>query len=180
MRHCPHPSLKVMAIGSTAYRCEECNWTFDIVTANAQPLHNRVLGDMMNMLHFVKEFGVGSFEEVLRTPIGQYDKTPQKPAIPEGVSIAQAIPLVDEVDVTAEDGGKAELAALLDQVWVSDEERERRLKQLKGIAVLNDGQKRELDAGSSDEQPKLDDGKPGHRRRAKVHPLQEGQHTPVP
>lgn len=178
-RTCPHSSLKAMAVGGSAYRCEDCNYTFDIVAANMQPLHNRVLGDMMNMLHFVKEFGVGSFEEVLRTPIGQYDKTPQKPAIPDGMSIAQALLLMDEVDVTAPDGGKAQVKALLDQVWVSDEERQRRLDQLAGKAVLSHGQKRELDAGNGS--PQLSAGEPPKRHpRAKVRALPEREHPPVP
>ena len=175
-RACPHPSLKAMSIGGSTYRCEQCNYTFDIVAANMQPLHNRVLGDMLNMLHFAKEFGVGAFEEVLRTPIGQYDKSAQKPVLPDGVSMVQALLLMDEVDINAVDGGKAQLAALLNDVWVNDEERDRKAKQLAGQAVPGYGQTRGLDAGNSDERPKLKRGK----RPPKVQALPEPEHAPVP
>ena len=134
-RICSHPNLVAMSIGGSAYRCTECNYSFDIVAANMQPLHNRVLGDMFNVLHFAKEFGGFALQEVLRTPIGQYDSSPHKPAIPDGHTIFDALLLLDQVDVTVADGGKGQVAALLEQVWTNDQERLRKRLQLEGKAA---------------------------------------------
>jgi hypothetical protein len=175
-RKCPHPSLKVLAIGDNCYRCEECNWTYDIVTSNMQPLHNRILGSMMYMLHFVKEFGVGPFEEILRTPIGQYDGGPHKPAIPDGVGMMQSLLMMDSVNVKTDDKGDAELKMILDKFWVSLEERDRRQKQMDGKGVPGSGDQitqRGLNAGSSEERPELAGGNKGKRKKPKVRSLSE-------
>ncbi len=114
---CPHNELTALATGGTWYRCKQCNYALDIVAANMQPLHSLVQGSLLNALHFAKEFGASSLFEVARTPIGQYDGAPHKPVLPEGVSMIEALALLDQVDVTAEDGGKAELKQLLEEVW---------------------------------------------------------------
>ena len=169
-RTCPHPNLVAMSIGGSTYRCTECNYTFDIVAANMQPLHNRVLGDMFNVLHFAKEFGGFALQEVLRTPIGQYDSTPHKPAIPDGHTILDALLLMDQIDVTLPDGGKAQVAQLMDRVWTNEQERLRKQLQLEGKAApsgslggLLEGNGRDPEQLHAGERPKRQ-----RRSRAKV------------
>ena len=121
---CDHPSLKALSIGGTWYRCEKCNYALCIVSAYAQPLHSVVIGGILNALHFAKEFGGASLQEVLRRPIGQYDGTLQKPALPEGMDFSDAVAALEGIDVNAEDGGAAQLQTMLDEVWVAPKQRE--------------------------------------------------------
>jgi hypothetical protein len=127
---CPHPRMVALSIGGNWYRCEECNYAFDIVAAYAQPVHNLVIGSMLNTLHFAKEYGANSLQEVLRTAIGQYDGTPQKPVLPEGMSFEDTLEALESVNVNTEDGGDKQLKALVDNVWVTDEARTKRLGEL--------------------------------------------------
>lgn len=129
-RTCAHSRLTALSIGGNWYRCEECNYAFDIVAAYQQPLHNLILGGVLNALSFSKEFGAFALQEVLRTPIGQYDKSNHKPALPEGMSFTDAVMALEGVDIHAEDGGKAQLQQVLERFWVSEKERERRAKEL--------------------------------------------------
>jgi hypothetical protein len=127
---CPHPRMVALSIGGNWYRCEDCNYAFDIVAAYAQPLHNLVIGGLLNALHFAKEHGTNALQEVLRTPIGQYDGTPQKPVLPEGMDFEDTVAALEAVNVNAEDGGHAQLSALVDTLWVSDKSRAKRIKEL--------------------------------------------------
>jgi hypothetical protein len=116
-RSCTHPTLRELVQGSNWYRCEECNYALFIMTAFQQPLHNVVLQGVMNALHFSKEFGVGALQEVLRRPIGQYDGSEQKPALPEGMSLSDTLMALEEIDVTASDGGERQLRSLISARW---------------------------------------------------------------
>ena len=133
-RRCTHPHLTELAIGGSWYRCDDCNYAFNIVASSMQPLHNLVIGGILNALHFAKEYGGDSFNEVLRTPIGQYDGTSHKPAIPEGMTFADAIAALEVIDVNSEDHGQAELREVLESQWagpkeraLADKQRDRRL-----------------------------------------------------
>ena len=105
--------------------------------------------------------------------------------------MAQALLLMDSVDVTVPDGGRAELKQLLDKVWVSDEERLRKRLQLAGQAVPSGSlalaggfvhNAGELHGGNSDESKRLGAGNSHSKRRRKpsLHPVQESTNTPVP
>jgi hypothetical protein len=120
---CPHPHLVNLAIGGNWYRCTECNYAFDIVSAYVQPLHSLVIGGMLNALHFAKEFGSESFMEVLRRPIGQYDSKAHKPVLPEGMTFWDALKALDQIDVNSEDQGKGQLQQMLEELWVGPKER---------------------------------------------------------
>jgi len=132
-RKCPHRTLTALSIGGNWYRCADCNYAFDIVAAYQQPLHSLAIGSIMNALHFAKEFGSSSLQEVLRTPIGQYDGMSQKSALPEGMDFSQAAAALDTVNVNSLDGGDAELKELLESFWVSDESRAKRHKEIEGM-----------------------------------------------
>lgn len=133
-RRCTHPSLKALAIGGSWYRCEECNYAYCIVSGFMQPLHQVVRGSLLMALGFAKEHGMHALQEVARRPGGQYDGTAHKPVLPEGMSFSDAAWLLDEViDVNVPDGGRAQLTALQDEVWVAPKERAIREKQLAGI-----------------------------------------------
>jgi hypothetical protein len=156
-RKCDHPSLKVVARGGIVYRCLECNYAFHITGSYQQPLHHEVIQGAFTMLTFAKEFGMDSLGEVLRRPIGQSDKSPHKPVLPEGMSFADVLYALEEVDVeNTEDGGAKQLSALFDQLWVSDEERAKRRKALEGVdphrrtQVPGVTDRKELEAGDTD------------------------------
>jgi hypothetical protein len=114
---CDHPNLTVIARGGIVYRCQDCNFTYHITGAYAQPLHNELIMAAFTILSFSKEFGQESVAEVLRTPIGQSDGSQHKPVLPEGKSFADVLALVEGIDVTTEDGGKQALQQLLGEVW---------------------------------------------------------------
>jgi hypothetical protein len=153
---CPHNTLTALAIGGTWYRCRDCNYAFDIVAAYQQPLHNLVIGGFLNALSFAKEFGGDALGEVLRRPIGQSDGTGHKPVLPEGMSFTDAISLLESVDVNAEDGGVEALKALLEEVWVGDDQ-----KRL----LATRGTKKGLDAGK--DSSNIASGKPKAKRKAR-------------
>ena len=150
-RTCSHPQLVALSIGGNWYRCTDCNYAFDIVAAYQQPLHNLVIGGMLNALHFAKEYGIESLQTVLRTPIGQYDGEAHKPVLPDGMSFMDAAKLLEEVDVNTSDGGKAQLTKLLEDKWVMPPQRalqdaRNEKKQRKLIAAEV---KKQLKAGGS-------------------------------
>lgn len=130
MRTCPHNHLHAMVTGGTKYRCEDCNWCFDIVTAYAQPLHNVVVGSLLQVLHFAKEFGGDNLQEVLRTPKGQHELDYHLPALPEGMTFWDAVEALEVIDVNKPDRGAGELRKLLEKHWVPLAERQRRHKEL--------------------------------------------------
>ena len=108
---------------------------------------------------------MNSLGEVLRRPIGQSDQTPHKPVLPEGMSFSDVVYALEGVDVTAEDGGKKELTSLFDQLWVSEEERSKRLKALQGIDparrphVPGLTDTKELQSGDTDEEKEVNESK---------------------
>jgi hypothetical protein len=120
---CTHPELTEMILGTGWYRCKVCNYAFCIVGAIQQPLHNVIQSSFQLMLHSAKEFGANSIGEILRTPRGQSDGTPHKPALPEGMSIVDAMNALEEIDVNVEDGGKAQLHEMLELLWVGPKQR---------------------------------------------------------
>lgn len=153
MKKCDHPSLRAIARGGIVYRCLDCNYAFHITGAYAQPLHNEVIMSAFTLLVFSKEHGSDALGEVLRRPIGQHDNSPHKPVLPEGYSFADVLALLDNIDVTAEDGGVAQLYKTLDEVWVSPETRqkaiedaereERQRHQLQEASCIDDEQDRD-------------------------------------
>jgi hypothetical protein len=114
---CDHSSLTVVARGGIVYRCKDCNYSFHITGAYQQPLHHEVIQGAFTMLGFAKEFGTDSLQEVLRRPIGQSDGKPHKPVLPDGMSFMDALAEMEGIDVTSLDGGKAQLAALVEAKW---------------------------------------------------------------
>ena len=125
---CDHPEIRALARGGIVYRCLKCNYVFHITGVYAQPLHNEVIMAAFTLLVFSKEHGSGALGEVLRRPIGQHDKSPHKPVLPEGYSFTDVLALLDGIDVTTEDDGAAQLYKALDEVWVSPETRQRVLE----------------------------------------------------
>lgn len=132
MRKCSHRRMVLTMMGGSNYRCLDCNWTFDVVTANAQPMHHLTVKAMYQLLHFAKEFGVAALQEVLRQPHGQDDGSPHKGVIPDGMTITDALRALDSIDVTQPDGGAEQLQAIVDTVWPNEREFERRIKALEG------------------------------------------------
>lgn len=132
-RTCDHANLRAIAKGGIVYRCMDCNWTFHIPGAYAQPIHNELIMAMFTIFNFSKEFGMDAVNEVLRTPIGQSDGTAHKPVLPEGMSAFDVMTLLEEVDVNTEDGGAKQLYKLIDEVFVDANSRARRLRELEGI-----------------------------------------------
>ena len=131
---CDHPELRLIARGGIVYRCLKCNYAFHIVGGYQQPLHNEVIQSAFNLLVFAKEFGGDSLGEVLRRPIGQHDRSPHKPVLPEGMSFKDVLDMLDEVDVNVEDGGVAQVYKLLEEKWIGPKEKaleEKRLAKLK-------------------------------------------------
>lgn len=139
-RSCSHGTLKEIAKGGNWYRCLDCNYAFFIESATQWPLHFLPIMGAFQLMGFAKEFGMDSLQEVLRRPIGQTDGTAHKPVLPEGMSFMDALAALEDVDVNAEDGGAAQLKALMASLWE------------KGIPVLSNGDSREeIDDGSSNE-----------------------------
>ena len=138
MRRCPHNHLQALSTGGTWYRCRDCNWAFGITVAYAQPLHNMVVGGLLNALWFAKEFGMEALQEVARTPKGQYELNYHLPALPEGMSFNDAVEVMDKIDVTVKDGGAAQLYELLEKHWVSPKEKRRRIGEFKGMGLSFD------------------------------------------
>lgn len=173
-KRCPHNRLTALAIGGSWYRCFDCNYAFNIVASNMQPLHNLLLGSFFNAMHFAKEFGIASTFEVLRRPIGQYDGMAHKPLLPEGKTLLDAFMLLEKVDVTAEDGGKSQLEALLEEEWVGPEER---------AAFLADAERQERqqlkEASQREERKRLKPGR-GHGRGSDADATGDGDKSPVP
>jgi len=138
---CDHTEMKSIARGGIGYRCTKCNYAFHIVAAYQQPLHNEIIQSMFNVLGFAKEFGTDSLQEVLRRPIGQNDGSSQKPVLPEGMSFEEAVALLEQVDVTTEDGGAEQLEALLETAWVGPKEKaaylenQQRLEEKKSLQL---------------------------------------------
>lgn len=116
-RTCNHPRLRELVQGANWYRCEECNYALFIMTAYEQPLHSVVLEGVLNAMHFSKEFGIGALQEVLRTPIGQYDGREQKPVLPEGQDLTDTLLMLEEINVTTPDGGERQLRAMQSGDW---------------------------------------------------------------
>lgn len=97
-KRCDHPTLRIVARGTSLYRCHECNYCYWLPTATMWPLHWRPIIAAMEIMSFVKEFGVGQLEKVYRTPIGQLDGTPHKAILPEGKSFVDVLAELDQVD----------------------------------------------------------------------------------
>lgn len=116
-RTCDHPEMVALARGGNVYRCTACNYAFHINGAYQQPLHNELILASFVIMNFGKEFGMDAVGEVLRTPIGQVDGSQHKPVLPEGMSFMDVMNLLEGVDVTTEDRGKAALQALLGDIW---------------------------------------------------------------
>ena len=129
---CDHPNLVITALGGNTYRCTKCNLFVTIVTAFAEPMHLATVKAAYQLLHFAKEFGVSALQEVLRQPHGQSDGSPHKGVVPDGMTFINALEALDTVNVNAEDGGAAELKALVETVWPSEREIKRRIKALRG------------------------------------------------
>ena len=128
---CPHNELKAMVTGGTKYYCTSCNWASDIPWGYGQPLHNVVVGSLLQVMHFAKEFGSDALQEVLRTPKGQHELDYHLPALPEGMTFWDALEVLEQVDVNLPDRGAGTLRKLFEENWVSITERERRHKELK-------------------------------------------------
>lgn len=126
-RVCDHPEMKIIARGGNLYRCTECNYAFQWPGAIQWPLHFTVIQGIQSAIAFAKEFGMAAVQEVLRRPIGTYDGSPHKPVLPEGMSLMDTLALMDEVDVTAEDGGKAQLEEIHQLFFVSPENKAKAL-----------------------------------------------------
>jgi hypothetical protein len=139
-KNCSHPQLVEMAIGGTWYRCTQCNYALCITSAYMQPVHNVAIGSLFNLMHFSKEFGMNSLNEVVRRPIGQLDGTLHKPVIPEGMSLNDALAALEEINVNDTDGGKEALRTLLAEVWVGPKEKEAfALNDTAQLAQLEEG-----------------------------------------
>jgi hypothetical protein len=130
---CEHTNLRALARGGIVYRCMDCNYAFHIPGGYQQPMHNEAILAAFTLFNFSKEFGMDALGEVLRSPIGQSDGTAHKPVLPEGMSFTDVLELLDQIDVTTEDGGAKQLYAAIDEVWVDAGQRARRLKELEGI-----------------------------------------------
>jgi hypothetical protein len=159
---CSHPNLVEMAIGGSFYRCTQCNYAMAIVTGYMQPIHQLVKQSILNLFHFGKEFGGASLQEVLRTPSGQTDGTAHKPALPEGLDFAEALALLEGVDVNTEDMGRAQMAALVDENWVRPKERALRNRELKKLAPPPQG---DSDDDQGKRESRLPEGKRTSSRR---------------
>jgi hypothetical protein len=163
---CPHRTMRLMVVGGNTYRCEDCNYAFEIPGANLRPLHSVVQGAFLQIQHFAKEFGSAAVSEVARLPIGQHEMPYQMPAIPPGMTLAEALKLMDEVDVTELDHGRAQLDKVLLAHYVPPDVKARRLAELKDKPALLRGEpvdpdtvatestKRALEAHGSDTRPR--------------------------
>ena len=131
-KNCNHDTLKSYIKGYQRYRCADCHYVFNIVAATQQPMHHLFVESIMNTQAFVKEFGLAAALEVAHRDLGQLDGTPQKPALPDGMTIEDTWELFDKVDVTAEDEGKEELRKLYEQMWeLPSEQRKARIAELR-------------------------------------------------
>ena len=131
-KNCNHDSLKSLVKGTQLYRCMDCNYVFSFVAAWQQPMHHAFVQGLMISQAFAKEFGYEAALEVAHRDLGQIDGTPQKPALPDGMTIEDTWELFDKVDVTAEDGGREELRELYEQMWeLPSEERKARIAELR-------------------------------------------------
>ena len=141
-RTCDHPEMKIIARGGNLYRCTECNYAFQWPGAIQWPLHFTVIQGIQSAVAFAKEFGMEAVQEVLRRPIGTYDGSPHKPVLPEGMSLMDTLALMDGVDVTVEDGGKAQLEAIHKLFFVNPENKAEQLRlqeklKRKGLEAAN-------------------------------------------
>ncbi len=118
-RTCDHPTMKIVARGGNMYRCTHCEYVHQWPGAITWPRHFTVIQGAFQILDFAKEFGWDSLQEVLRRPIGQMDDTPHKPVLPEGKSFGDTLALLEQVDTTAEDGGREQLAELITEFWAN-------------------------------------------------------------
>ena len=131
-KNCNHDSLKSLVKGTQLYRCMDCNYVFSFVAAWQQPMHHAFVQGLMISQAFAKEFGYEAALEVAHRDLGQIDGTPQKPALPDGMTIEATWELFDKVDVTAEDGGRQELRELYEQMWeLPSGERKARIAELR-------------------------------------------------
>ena len=110
----------------------DCNYVFSFVAALQQPMHHAFVQGLMISQAFAKEFGYEAALEVAHRDLGQIDGTPQKPALPDGMTLEETWKLFDKVDVTSEDEGKEELRKLYEQMWeLPSEERKARIAELR-------------------------------------------------
>ena len=113
-------------------------------------MHHAFVQGLMISQAFAKEFGYEAALEVAHRDLGQLDGTPQKPALPDGMTLEDTWKLFDKVDVTAEDGGREELRELYEQMWeLPSEERKARIAELRtsmysGRKALEEKQRAEL------------------------------------
>ena len=131
-KNCNHDSLKSLVKGTQLYRCMDCNYVFSFVAAWQQPMHHAFVQGLMISQAFAKEFGYEAALEVAHRDLGQIDGTPQKPALPDGMTLEETWKLFDKVDFTSEDEGKEELRKLYEQMWeLPSEERKARIAELR-------------------------------------------------
>ena len=131
-KNCNHDSLKSLVKGTQLYRCMDCNYVFSFVAAWQQPMHHAFVQGLMISQAFAKEFGYEAALEGAHRDLGQIDGTPQKPALPDGMTLEETWKLFDKVDVTSEDEGKEELRKLYEQMWeLPSEERKARIAELR-------------------------------------------------
>ena len=114
---CNHGSLRSLIVGSQLYRCEDCNYVFSFVAAWQQPMHHAMMQGLEISQSFVKEFGIDAALEVVHRDLGQIDGTPQKPVIPDGMTLEDTWRVFDQINVLTEDKGAGELRELYDEVW---------------------------------------------------------------
>lgn len=112
---CDHPYLEVMQRGGNMYRCLRCNYAYFMMGGIQWPLHWTVIQAAQTMQYFARRFGVEAIGEVLSRPIGQPDKHPQVPVLPDGMSF---------FDLLKQDAalGPPEESAKLMQLVASEEE----------------------------------------------------------
>lgn len=131
-RTCPHRNLVTTAVGGNTYRCTECNYFYTIVAAYVEPMHLATVKAAYQLLHYAKEFGLPALQETLRQPHGQSDGTPHKGVIPDGMNMGDVLAAMDGINVLGPDRGAAELKALVESVWPSEAEFQRRIEALHG------------------------------------------------
>lgn len=96
---CDHPLLEIMVRGTNMYRCTSCNYAYWIQNAIQWPLHWTVIMGAFQIQKFVKEFGLEAVQQVLARPIGQPDKHPQVPVLPDGKSFMDVLKEEDAKNV---------------------------------------------------------------------------------
>lgn len=105
-RLCTHPVLREVVQGSHKYRCGMCNYDFWLPSATMWPAHWGPIMAALEMIKFVRDFGLEALEQVYKTPIGQYDGSEHKPVLPEGKSLLEVLQEMDDIDIRELAGGE--------------------------------------------------------------------------